>query len=134
MSEYRGFIALVPRPSAEQWIRNCAIRQAVPVLQAFASDTAWHVDQPTLPALGWRLELQVSGRTYIARQYTTRHNDTDMLAVACIYTNEWHAPGGKFAADVQLHRQSGTNLIGVRLIELMDGDLDGQVVQALSGT
>ncbi|HSW91999.1 MAG TPA: hypothetical protein VLG09_05115 [Candidatus Saccharimonadales bacterium] len=124
MSEYLGFIALVPRKAAGQWVQRHTPPPAVPILQAFASDATWEEDQLTLPALGRRLVLALGGATYTARQYTA--HGSDVLVVACNYTREWIGPGGKFTADVELHRAEG-----VTLTEIVDGDLDEQIKQAL---
>jgi hypothetical protein len=122
--EYLGFIALVPRKIASQWVQRHTPPPAVPVLQAFASDAAWEEGQLTLPALGRRLVLTLGGVTFTAQQYTAHGGD--VLAVACNYAREWIGPSGKFAADTELH-QGG----GVVLTEIVDGNLDEQIKQAL---
>jgi hypothetical protein len=126
MSTYLGFIALVPRTNARAWIQRHVSSSVVPVLQAFSSDTAWEEDQLILPALGRRLTLTSGGVKYVAWQYTVR-NGSDVLAIACRYAREYLAPGGKFAADVEMCQVEGATLV-----EIVDEqDLDEQIKQAL---
>lgn len=126
MSEYLGFIALVPRRMAGPWIQHHMPSSIVSVLRAFASDDSWEEGQLILPALGRRLALTSGGITLTARQYTTRDGDGDMLAVAYRYAGEWIGPSGKFAADVRSYQSTG-----MTLVEIVDGNLDEQIKQAL---
>jgi hypothetical protein len=128
MSEYLGFIALIPRQLAHQWLEGHMARADALVLQAFASDEAWEADQPVLPALGRRLALNSGGIAYTAWQYTAQ--DGDVLALACHYVREWIGPGGKFAADVELHEGQGVMLIEI-VGRVGENELDIQMKRAL---
>jgi hypothetical protein len=130
-TEYLGFIALVPRTNATMWIQRHVVSPVVPILQAFSSDTAWEEDQSILPALGRRLTVTSGGTKYVAWQYTIR-NDADVLAIACRYAREYLAPGGKFAADVEMRQAEGATLVEIVDDNPQDGkSLDEQIKEAL---
>lgn len=84
MSDYRGFIALIPRENAAQWISGHTPRAFVPVLQAFASDEAWDDNHTRLPSLGGSVRVNFGAISYFGWQFTGYN---DVLALACFYVN-----------------------------------------------
>ena len=116
MTQYLGYIALIPRTDAASgWVRDHLPRKHTAVLEAFCSDEAWDGYPHNLGD-----PLRVPGST----QYTAWQYGDDTLVIVCQYQAEYLAPGGKFAADVQLHE-------GANLTELTEEEILPQVRRVL---
>lgn len=122
MAEYRGYIAVISREDAVSWwLRRRLPGKPAVVFEAFCHPSIWTADE-FYGCLGASVVLP-GGVKYTAWQYSTRKGG-DTLVLACEYSNEWLAPGGKFAVEGELRA-------GARLTELVEGDVLTQIRKVL---
>jgi hypothetical protein len=118
MSEYRGYIALIPRTAGlrERLDRFLPLAPAT-MLAALSSEEVWDRAM-VLPETGHKLVFEASGVQYTAYQYSTVRHGYLLLAVR--YSNRNLAPSGGLAGE-------GLRHVGVEAVPLDDRPVEEQV-------